>query len=174
MSNLKDLTGQKFGMLTVLYRVPNRKGRTYWHCVCECGTEKDVASTSLVSGATKSCGCNTNRAISRTYPDLVGMHFGRLTVESRAENKRTARAWNCVCSCGNHCVVTTYSLFSREIPSCGCYQRELISQHQLKDLTGEHIGMLTVLYRVENNKHNKVVWHCVCDCGTEVNVDADS
>ena len=28
-----------------------------WHCLCDCGTEKDIASTSLINGATTSCGC---------------------------------------------------------------------------------------------------------------------
>ena len=33
----KDLTGQKFGLLTVLERT-NKKNRTYfWKCQCDCG-----------------------------------------------------------------------------------------------------------------------------------------
>lgn len=28
-----------------------------WHCLCDCGNEKDVASTSLINGSTTSCGC---------------------------------------------------------------------------------------------------------------------
>ena len=27
-----DLTGQKYGRLTVLYPIPNINGRTAWHC----------------------------------------------------------------------------------------------------------------------------------------------
>lgn len=174
MSNLKDLTGQKFGMLTVLYRAPNRKRCTYWHCVCECGNEKDIASSNLLQGYTKSCGCNIGQAIANSYVDLVGMVFGRLTVESRAGNQGNARAWNCVCNCGNHCITTTSLLISHRVTSCGCYQRECASKRAIKDLTGQHIGMLTVLYRAQNNQHGKVVWHCVCDCGNEVDVVADS
>ena len=36
---------------------------------------------------------------------------------------------------------------------------------EAKDLTGLHFGRLTVLERVENDKHRKARWLCVCDCG---------
>ena len=65
MSYLKDLTGDRFFRLTVLYRtknkVYNRKNKkvskTTWHCICDCGTEIDVVGESLKQGLTKSCGC---------------------------------------------------------------------------------------------------------------------
>lgn len=58
----RNLTGQKFGKLTVLYRTDdyidkNGQHRTMWHCLCECGKEKDIRGTNLTSGSTKSCGC---------------------------------------------------------------------------------------------------------------------
>lgn len=34
----------------------NRKIR-YWHCLCECGTQRAVKEQSLKSGQSKSCGC---------------------------------------------------------------------------------------------------------------------
>ena len=55
--SVKDLVGQRFGRLTVLYLVEaNGKGVT-WHCKCDCGNEKDVSSRCLLGGHTKSCGC---------------------------------------------------------------------------------------------------------------------
>lgn len=33
------------------------------------------------------------------------------------------------------------------------------------DLTGEKFFRLTVIERVDNNKHNQVTWKCLCDCG---------
>lgn len=62
MSKLRDLTGQRFGRLIAIKRADNfvcSSGRkiTMWHCVCDCGNEKDIAMTSLVNGATTSCGC---------------------------------------------------------------------------------------------------------------------
>lgn len=57
----KDLVGQRFGMLTVMYRQPNRmvgkNSRVAWHCKCDCGKETDVIALLLFGGLTKSCGC---------------------------------------------------------------------------------------------------------------------
>jgi hypothetical protein len=61
MPRLKDLTGQIYGRLTVLHRVPfirsNGKTRTIWKVVCVCGNEKDVDAQYLVDGQIASCGC---------------------------------------------------------------------------------------------------------------------
>jgi len=52
---LKDLTGQIFGKWTVLYRVQAHRKHTIWRCMCECGMEKDVYATHLVSGKSTRC-----------------------------------------------------------------------------------------------------------------------
>lgn len=62
MKKIQDLTGQKFGRLTVLERAPNYitpKGRqrSNWKCQCECGKIITVIGTHLRNGNTKSCGC---------------------------------------------------------------------------------------------------------------------
>ena len=55
---LLDLTGKRFGRLTVVSRAENSKsGKTRWHCKCDCGNECVVHGDSLKSGNTKSCGC---------------------------------------------------------------------------------------------------------------------
>lgn len=58
MNNLKDLTGQKFGKLTVIKKIgTDKRYNTLWLCKCECGNDKIVARDKLVVGHTKSCGC---------------------------------------------------------------------------------------------------------------------
>jgi hypothetical protein len=52
-----DLTGQRFGRLTVISRAENRGKQTRWHCVCDDGNEAVVDAHSLRSGGTQSCGC---------------------------------------------------------------------------------------------------------------------
>lgn len=52
---LKDLTGQRFGKWLVLYRTQAHRKHTIWRCVCDCGAEKDVYSTHLISGNSKRC-----------------------------------------------------------------------------------------------------------------------
>ena len=53
-----DLTGQKFGRLTVLKQNGKDKwGGSLWLCLCECGKQKTIKSNLLRRGCTRSCGC---------------------------------------------------------------------------------------------------------------------
>lgn len=61
----KDLTGQRFGRLTVIERAENYKGRVMWLCKCDCGTVKPVRSDCLCNGATQSCGCYTEEQLQK-------------------------------------------------------------------------------------------------------------
>lgn len=56
-NKIKDLTGQKFGRLTVVGLADTETRKTYWICKCDCGNMKSVRSDSLLCGAIKSCGC---------------------------------------------------------------------------------------------------------------------
>ena len=83
MSQLIDLTGKKFGRLTVLGIAPERKqNKVTWSCLCECGTQVNVRGDHLRNGAIRSCGClgkenlatyQHNRAI-----DITNQRFGKL------------------------------------------------------------------------------------------------
>lgn len=58
MPKLIDLTGQKFGRLTVLERTGNSTdGKARWICECECGNVLVVQGNHLREGVTRSCGC---------------------------------------------------------------------------------------------------------------------
>ncbi|MCI8539009.1 MAG: HNH endonuclease [Oscillospiraceae bacterium] len=52
-----DLTGQRFGKLTVLGPAENIGGKTAWRCRCSCGRETVVKTYHLRCGHTKTCGC---------------------------------------------------------------------------------------------------------------------
>lgn len=55
---LIDLTGQKFGRLSVVSRAASdKRGEARWNCVCECGNTSAVLGSHLRSGRTQSCGC---------------------------------------------------------------------------------------------------------------------
>lgn len=106
------------------------------------------------------------------FKDLTGQTFGRLKVLRRVENKFTAPScpqgrvqYECQCSCPKHTklVVLAGSLRSGNTVSCGCYQKERISETHLKDLTGKTFGRLTVLGRVPSDRGG-VYWRCRCSC----------
>jgi hypothetical protein len=54
----KDLTGRRFGELTVLAPTGRRTkaGSVYWRCRCSCGKTCEVSENALVHGHTISCG----------------------------------------------------------------------------------------------------------------------
>lgn len=55
---LIDLTGKKFGRLTVVEVLPERKhNKKVYKCACECGNYANVVASKLIAGYTKSCGC---------------------------------------------------------------------------------------------------------------------
>jgi len=68
MSSVRDLKGQRFGRLVVLYDTGERKHRNVvWHCRCDCGTEVDVIGRNLTSGRTKSCGCYHRERVAEVH-----------------------------------------------------------------------------------------------------------
>lgn len=168
----RDLTGQKFGRLTVLYELPERKnGKIQWRCRCDCGNEKDVLSTSLTSGHTQSCGClqkEKTSAANKRNIDLVGHRFGRLVVLSRSA---TSAKWVCRCDCGNLVEVTTTHLKTGHTKSCGCLQKDIASEVRGINLNGQRFGFLTVEgLDIEKSTSEKKYWICHCSCGNCISV----
>lgn len=54
----KDITGQRFGRLTVIGREGTNKHRaSTWRCLCDCGSEIVVVGSNLRTGWSQSCGC---------------------------------------------------------------------------------------------------------------------
>lgn len=59
MGVFQDITGIRFGRLTVVKRVPNlpNSSQTRWECLCDCGKVSYVSKANLMNGNSKSCGC---------------------------------------------------------------------------------------------------------------------
>lgn len=69
MATLIDLSGRRFGMLTVLARAAPRPTRGVdWLCLCDCGNSHTVERGCLQRGKVKNCGCvrRSIKGISRT------------------------------------------------------------------------------------------------------------
>lgn len=154
MGKFVDLTGRKFGKLTVIERAENKGTKTMWRCICDCGKELETYASDLKKGHTKSCGCLTKK-------DLTGKRVGRLTVLEKTDKKYRDGCflWKCVCDCGNYTYVPTVNLNKEDIKSCGC------KRFDKEDLTGMRFSKLTVVEPVRINNHLK--WRCICDCGGE-------
>ena len=108
--------------------------------------------------------------------DLTGKRFGRFIVISRANNSKDGRTmWLCKCDCGNERIVAGKSLRNGHTKSCGCLNKETVSEKSFKDRVGERFGRLVVVSRADDyiapNGSKHVMWKCVCDWGNEVTVD---
>ena len=97
--NRKDLTGLRFGKLTVLGRSGNKAkdGNLLWLCKCDCGNTIEMTKRRLITGNTRSCGCGKKRPLK----DWTGKKFGMLTVVSYAGKEKGFHLWHCRCDCGN-------------------------------------------------------------------------
>ncbi|MEX0314726.1 MAG: hypothetical protein AB3N18_11155 [Allomuricauda sp.] len=76
-SKINIASGTKFNRWTVLKECPKVSRRTKFLCKCECGTIRSVASHSLISGGSKSCGCLSSE-ITRKRNFIHGLSNSKL------------------------------------------------------------------------------------------------
>ena len=73
-----DLTGQRFGRLVVVKRVPNddKFNMVRWECLCDCGNTCVTYGNSLRNGNTTSCGCARRENIKSIRRDHIAKKYG--------------------------------------------------------------------------------------------------
>lgn len=122
-TNFKDLTGQKFGRLTVLsFKEINRNHKSVWHCRCDCGNECDIIGTQMEHGQVQSCGCFHTEVMQQLLSnDIIGKKYGNLTVIDKTYDEKHHLLWKCQCDCGNIiCLPGSQLTGERGTRSCGC------------------------------------------------------
>ena len=141
LGKAEDLSNQKFGRLTLLYRVNNIGKHTAWKCKCECGNLINAPVHHLKDGKIKSCGCynkekakehlkNINKK-GKNMKDITGLKSGWL-VALEPTNKRRVYGnssshviWRCQCMNPIHsspifCEATCTDITTKNKTSCGC------------------------------------------------------
>ncbi len=141
---IRDLSGEQFGRLTVISRAyyidtedyckrkpkKTKYSRPIWLCVCECGKEVEKSSAQLEGNRCRSCGClaeehladmSKQRELKTIHP---GDKYNKLTVLHRLPNKDSHGMWMCRCECGNLKAVRSHSITSGAVKSCGCLRVE--------------------------------------------------
>ena len=139
--NFEDLTGQKFGRLTVIgrgedYINPSGKHRPRWICQCECGGTSLTQAPALKNGTATSCGCkrrefaqgNAREMSKGNVLDITGERQGRLVAVKSLGKIDGKYRWLCKCDCGNEVTHTVSEFRSGQVKSCGCLRNELISK----------------------------------------------
>lgn len=81
-----DLTGQKFGKLTVIEETNERRGGSVvWKCKCDCGNIHYTTSKLLRQSGSLSCGCSRKE---KGLIDLTGQRFGKLIVAEKTDKRK--------------------------------------------------------------------------------------
>lgn len=167
----EDLTGKRFGRLTVIKSGGKVKKKWMWICKCDCGNEKSICDYSLRKGVTKSCGClgaenrlknckNRNKSI-LSDNEIIGMKFGKLTViEYLGKDVHGSKIFKCKCDCGNETVTRKSRLISKTVKSCGCLSSEVWSKMTYKHGYATH---------KERNRLYDIYTHMINRCHNENN-----
>jgi len=185
MKKHKFIIGKKFGKWTVLreenhpYDKPKERRKTILmcYCRCECGLEKYIHKTNLLTGKSKgclSCGssfANRKNRINSKVIDLTGKVFGKLTVIKKAEHKanRHGTYWICKCKCGNIVEIRAKYLLENRRRACVDCQPKFYHFQWIENKIGKTFGLLKIkkLLRFENNVP---VFQAKCKCGNIVEV----
>lgn len=157
---IKDLTGQRFGRLTVLSYVPSDEKGAHWLCQCDCGNQKVVAAKYLLKNSTKSCGCLrkegiNNKAGGRKIEDLSNMKFGLLTpIKATEQRSNGSVVWLCQCDCGNMTLASARNLKLNAKTSCGCAHS--VGEINISKLLQEaNINYIKEYDVIINNQHRR-------------------
>lgn len=87
----EDITGKKFGKLTVLKKVGvSSKQQSQWLCKCDCGNEVVVSRTNLSINRTKtvSCGCWRKNLITKHNKYKTSIYRAYINMKQRCYNQK--------------------------------------------------------------------------------------
>lgn len=140
MPQIKDISGQKFGYLTILsLRAIGDKGkrRTLCICQCDCGNKLETRLDNLKSGNTKSCGCWKESGICYVKHGLYDTqtYQSYTSIKQRCLNSKNA-AWD--------------DYGGRGIKICSYFKNSL--ENFVQDV-GERPNKKYSIDRIDNNAH---------------------
>lgn len=83
----RNLTGMRFGKLIAVRLTDIKDGKAnVWECRCDCGTVKNVRSTSLTSGAITSCGCKKMSSGAKNIAEILSTNDIKFVPDFRVDN----------------------------------------------------------------------------------------
>jgi len=88
-----DITGKRFGRLTVIKFMQAHETRrvALWLCRCDCGTEKVIRTDGLTSGSSKSCGCIQREKARENGAKVAAINNSRKAQEIKERIKKNIR-----------------------------------------------------------------------------------
>lgn len=126
-----DITGKKFGLLTV----NNYLGNSRWLCSCECGNTIKVDGRNLKNGKTQSCGCKRQKQAS-----INGQKNKKyLSIEYNKDFRKLYQTWIGMKRRCNSPNCHAYSQYGkRGIKICEKWEKDFISFYEWSINNGYH------------------------------------
>lgn len=122
MGNKKDVTGEKYHMLTITGLAPSKREpsgklvkRVY--TVCECGNTNESSYRNLKRGLIKSCGCLNENAKTKVN---IGDTFNHWTLLEEIKPFVEERRYLVRCVCGQERIRALTDVYRGYTKSCGC------------------------------------------------------
>lgn len=145
--DLTDIVDKIFNSWHVDSYAYKKNKHNYYNCTCTCGSKAVVLRENLLTGKSKSCGCDFSLFDTTVSGIKVkGFNSGKYVFECPY--------------CGKEFKSLLSKVSSGHIISCGCKSKKFL------DLTGKIFGDLTVLsFDSMFNTHS--MWRCKCSCGKE-------
>lgn len=129
-SMVLDLTGHRYGRLTVISRVRDGNPVSRWLCKCDCGGAKIMSTGSLRDGGVRSCGCLakewSDKAIHLCHAAIKRLPFGvsRFNVLFKRYASQAARRGFSFDLTAEDCQI----FFSSKCAYCGIEPSQVCSQ----------------------------------------------
>lgn len=89
---IDNIVGKRFGKLIVVkFNGKNNKGYLEWLCLCECGKEVAILSSSLIRGVSRSCGCGVIDSVTKHGKSYDPVYRSWESMVQRCTNKHNAK-----------------------------------------------------------------------------------
>lgn len=150
----RDIIGQKFNRLTVVEEYKKLTPRKI-RCICDCGNEIIALKTSVMAGATQSCGClQSERTSEANYKDRSGCisEYGIVLNKPIRQNSSGVWLYDCTCHCGKHFEGLPAEILNGHTKSCGCIT-ESSGEYFVRKYLTEHDISFIAQYAFEDCKN---------------------
>lgn len=140
-NKMEDLTGQRFGRLTVikLDKYSPKSHGTRWLCKCDCGKQKSILASCLKKGLTTSCGCFSSEQKSK-----------RTKTHGFGNEDRLYRIWSSMKSrCYSHADRNFKRYGARGIRICPEWRTDFLKFREWSIANGYQDGLS--IDRIDNN-----------------------